>query len=73
MMQCHHHKNIKCFIEATVTLHRHRFEIEGEVYMVALQDNAKPRFVKKALSDSNTKEWIDAMKDEMESIQTNQI
>ena len=38
--------------------------------MVALHGSRKLRSVKVALSDSNAREWMDAMKDEMESMRT---
>jgi len=47
--------------------------------MVAPHDNAEPRSVNEALHSPNIKEWMDVMKDEIimkdeiESMQTNQL
>jgi len=36
---------------------RHRFEIEGETFIIAQKDDAKPKTVQEALSSSDKKEW----------------
>ena len=41
--------------------------------MVASHGSTKLRSVKEALSDSNAREWMDAMKDKMESMRTNHV
>ena len=46
---------------------------QGGACMVAPHDSLGPRPVKEALSVPNSRELIDAMKDEMEPMQTNQV
>ena len=41
--------------------------------MVAPHDNTEPRSVNEALCSPNIKEWMYAMKDEIESTRTNQV
>ena len=50
---------------------RRRFEIEGEAFMIASQDDDEPKTVQEALSSSVSDEWMKAMNDEMESMRTN--
>jgi hypothetical protein len=50
-----------------------RFEIEGEVFMIALQDDEEPKTFSHALSGLKASEWIKAMEEEMESIKINQV
>lgn len=50
-----------------------RFEIEGETFMIASQDDEEPQTLSDALSSHKTKEWIQAMKEEIESMKTNQV
>ena len=52
---------------------RRRFEIEGEVFMIAPHDDKEPKNVKEALSGPKAKEWIKAMEEEMESMNANQV
>ena len=52
---------------------RRRFEIEGEAFMIASQDDDEPKTVQEALSSSVSDEWMKAMNDEMESMRTNQV
>jgi len=47
--------------------------MEGVVRMVATHGSTKLGSVKEALSDSNASEWMDAMKDKMESMWTNHV
>ena len=48
-----------------------RFEIGGEVFMVASQDDDEPRHVQEALSSSVSDKWMKAMNAEMKSMRTN--
>ena len=41
--------------------------------MIALHDDEEPKNVNEALFDHKTKEWIKAMKEEMESMNANQV
>ena len=41
--------------------------------MIAPHDDEEPKNVNEALSDPKAKEWIKAMKEEMESMKTNQV
>ena len=41
--------------------------------MAEPQDSAEPRSIIEALSSLNAKEWMNVMKDEMESMRTNQV
>ena len=41
--------------------------------MIAPSDDKEPKNVNKALSGPKAKEWIKAMKEEMESMKTNQV
>ena len=52
---------------------RRRFEIKGEAFMIASQDDDEPRTMQKALPSSISDEWMKAMNDEMESMRTNQV
>ena len=52
---------------------RRRFEIEREAFMIASQDDDKPKNMKRTLSSSVNDEWMKAMNDEMESMRTNQV
>jgi len=51
----------------------HRFEIEGEAFMIALQDDEEPKTFSHALSSPKAREWIKAMEEGMESMKINQI
>ena len=50
-----------------------RFEIEGEVFMIAPHDDEEPTNVNEALSGPKAKEWIKAMEVEIESMNTYQV
>ena len=50
-----------------------RFEIGGEVFMIASQDDDEPRTMQKALSSSVSDEWMKIMNDKIESMRTNQV
>jgi hypothetical protein len=52
---------------------RHQFEIKGVEFMIALQDDDELKISSHALSGSKAREWIKAMKEEMESMKTNQV
>ena len=52
---------------------RQHFEIEGEAFMVAPHDEAKPKTISEALSSSAKEQSKRATEEEMESINTNQI
>ena len=52
---------------------RRRFEIEGETFMIAPQDDEEPKTITEGLSGPKAKEWSKAMEEEMESIRTNQV
>ena len=52
---------------------RRCFEIEGEAFMIASQNDDEPKTVQEALSSSVSDEWMKAMNDEMESMRTNQV
>ncbi|OMO58188.1 Integrase, catalytic core [Corchorus capsularis] len=52
---------------------RRRFEVEGEAFMIAPQDEAEPKTFKEALSSPVVQEWTNAMNDEMESMKTNHV
>ena len=54
-------------------IHRRHFEIKGEVFMIASQDDDEPKTVQKAFSSSVSDEWMKVMNDEMESMRTNQV
>ena len=45
---------------------RCRFEIEGEAFMIAPQDDEEPKTLSHALSSPKAREWIKAMEEEME-------
>ena len=47
---------------------RHRFEIEGEAFIVTLQDEEEPRNIKKALNCPTKEKWKKVMKEEIESM-----
>ena len=50
-----------------------QFEIEGEAFMIAPQDDEEPKTITEDLSGPKTKEWSKAMAEEMESMRTNQV
>ena len=52
---------------------RRCFEIEGEAFMIASQNDDEPKTVQEALSSSVSDEWMKVMNDEMESMRTNQV
>uniref|UniRef100_A0A2N9ER43 Integrase catalytic domain-containing protein n=1 Tax=Fagus sylvatica TaxID=28930 RepID=A0A2N9ER43_FAGSY len=52
---------------------RRRFGIEGESFISAAQDDTEPRSYDEAMSSPACNEWMTAMKDEMESMRTNQV
>jgi len=47
---------------------RRWFEIEGEAFTIAPQDNEEPKTFSNALSGPKPREWIKAMKEKMESM-----
>jgi hypothetical protein len=57
------HANVPC----------HRFEIEGEAFMVSSQDNYELKIVQEVLSSSTKSKWIKAMNVEMELLRANQV
>jgi len=52
---------------------RRRFEIEGEAFMIAPQDDEEPKTFSHALSSPKASEWIKPMEEEMESMKINQV
>ena len=50
-----------------------RFEIEGEVFMIAPHDDEEPKNINEALFGPKAKERIKAMEEEIESMNTNQV
>ena len=48
------------------------FEIEGEGFMIA-HDEEEPKTIQQVLSGPNSKEWFEAMKEEMNSMESNQV
>ena len=52
---------------------RRRYEIEGEAFMIAPEDDEEPKIIQQALSGPKAKEWTKAMEEEMESMKTNQV
>jgi hypothetical protein len=52
---------------------RRRFEIEGEAFMIAPQDDEEPKTFNHALSGPKASEWIKAMEEEMELMKINQV
>ena len=50
------------------TIPHHHYEIKGEAFMVAPQDDDEPRTIEEALSSFISKEWTAAMHDEIESM-----
>ena len=50
-----------------------RFEIEGEAFMIAPQDDKETKTIREALFGPKAKEWSKAMEEEMESMRTNQV
>ena len=52
---------------------RRRFEIEGEAFMCALQDEDEPKNYREALSYPASEKWKAAMMEEMEYMKKNQI
>ena len=46
---------------------RRQFEIEGEAFMIAPQDDEKPKTITEDLSGPKAKEWSKAMEEEMEN------
>jgi len=55
------------------TIPQHRFHIEGEALIVTLQDDEEPNSVKEAFSGPAKDKWIEAMKEEMESMRTKHV
>ena len=51
---------------------RHRFEIEGEAFMIA-HDGEEPKTIQQALFGSNAKKWFKAMEEEMNSMKSNRV
>ena len=49
-----------------------RFEIEGETFMIP-HDEEEPKTIQEALFGPTSKEWIKAMKEEMNSMKSNQV
>ena len=54
-----------------ISIHRRRFEIEGEAFMVALHDSDEPRTFNEAIASCAKELWIKAMNEEMESMNSN--
>ena len=50
-----------------------RFEIEGEVFMIASSEEMEPKTLKEALSSPTNKEWSSAMDEEIESMKKNHV
>lgn len=55
------------------SLPRRHFEIEGEALIVTPQDDEQPKNLKEVISYPAKEEWLKTMKDEMESMKTNQV
>ena len=49
---------------------RRRFEIEGEAFMIS-HDDEEPKTIQQAFSGPNSKEWFEAMIEEMNSMESN--
>ena len=50
-----------------------RFEIEGEAFIIAPQDEEEPKNVNETLSGPKAKEQIKAMEEKIESMNANQV
>ena len=50
----------------------HRFEIEGEASMIA-HDEEEPKTIQHSISGPKAKEWFEAMKEEMNSMDSNRV
>ena len=51
---------------------RRCFEIEGEAFMIAHVEE-EPKTIQQSLSGPKAKEWFEAMKEEMNSIESNRV
>ena len=51
---------------------RRHFEIEEEAFMIA-HDEEEPKTIQQALFGPKSKEWFEAMKEEMNSMESNQV
>ena len=51
---------------------RHRFEIEGEAFMIA-HDKEEPKTIQESLSGPTSKEWNKAMEKEINSMKYSQV
>ena len=51
---------------------RRCFEIEGEAFMIA-HDEEKPKTIQQALFGPKSKEWFEAMKEEMNLLESNRV
>ena len=51
---------------------RRLFEIEGEAFMIAHGEEV-PKTIQQALFGPNSKEWFEAMKEEMNTMESNQV
>ena len=49
-----------------------RFEIDGEAFMIA-RDEEEPKTIQQALSGPKVKEWFEAMREETNSMKSNQV
>ena len=56
-----------------ISIPRGRFEIEGQAFMVALQDSNKPKTFNEAIASPVKELWIKAMNEDMESMKSNQV
>lgn len=52
---------------------RHRFQIEGESFMVCSHDDAEPKNFKEAMTSPKREKWIIAQKEEIESMRINGV
>ena len=52
---------------------RRRFEIEGESFMCASVDAEEPATYEQAVASPDSNKWLDAMKDEMNSMSQNKV
>jgi len=65
-------KSLTLLWSHTQTLSHRGLRLRGSVHGgTTRHDTAKPRSIHEVISCHNTREWIDVIKDEMESMRTN--
>ena len=70
MEQDHEQSQPRCSNRDSIP--RRHFEIEGEAFMIA-HDEEEPKTIQQVLSDRKSKEWFEAMKEEMNSMESNRV